>query len=136
MTDQITAQKHFVKFFSPGTFMAETSSKEVEDWDVEAAKRLARDIKGRYGATPYGFQFFTRGRAADELDSKVIAKSQFYWLGGKVETAEEVLARNDPKEQILCSDIRINSYKRIITNDNSYRWTAPLGDTDVVLDWP
>lgn len=133
---KIAVQKHFVEFISPGTFVAEASSQEIDSWNVEKAKEMARTVKERYGATPHSFRFYTMGRTADELNAKEIAKSCTYWLGGKVETAEEILARNDPSESILCSNIRINGYKRIIINNNSYRWTAPLGDDDVVLVWP
>lgn len=76
-------QAHFVEFFSPGTFFAETSVKPIEAWDVEAAKRLAIDVHERYGARPYGFQFFTKTRKDNELDSSVSAKSNLYYLAAK-----------------------------------------------------
>lgn len=135
MTDTITHKQHYVTFYSPGTFVAETSAKPISAWDVDEAIAMARSIKERHGATPYGFRFTTRGRSDEDLDAKEIAKSPFYWLGGKVETGEEILARADPREHVLCSNIRINGYKRIITNDNSWRWTQPLGDDDVVLEF-
>lgn len=128
-------ERHFVTFFSPGTFVAETDEKPIESWDVEKAVEMARSIKQRYHATPYGFQFSTRAREDDELDSRVVRKSCMYFLGGKVETAEEILARDDPKESILRSNVRSNGYKRIIINDNSWRWTQPLEEDDVVLDF-
>ena len=68
-------KKHFVTFFSPGTFVSETTEKEIDSWDVEKAKELARSIKERHGATPYGFRFITRSRNDDELDSKVSDRS-------------------------------------------------------------
>jgi hypothetical protein len=30
--------------------------------------------------------------------------------------------------------MEVNGWDRIITNDNSWRWTQPLGKDDVVLD--
>jgi hypothetical protein len=48
---------------------------------------------------------------------------------------KEVEARNDPKDDILRSNMRCNGYDRIVVNDNSYRSVHPLGETDVVLDW-
>jgi hypothetical protein len=53
-------KKHFVIFFSPGTFMAETTAKTIESWDTGKAIEMAREIKERYDATPYGFCFTTR----------------------------------------------------------------------------
>lgn len=48
----------------------------------------------------------------------------------------EVEARNDPKEQILRDNMRINGYDKIIVNTNSWKFTGPLSSTDVVLEWP
>lgn len=131
-----TIEQHFVTFYSPGTFMAEMSAKPIDAWSVDLAMKMAVEIKERHGATPYGFSFQTRGRGADDLDSKEVARSPFYWLGGKIETLEEVEARDDPKEMILRGNMRGNGYAKIITNTNSYKWTQPLGETDVVLEWP
>ena len=132
MTDM---QKHFVTFYSPGTFVSEATEKPVEAWDVKIACRMARKIKERYAATPYAFRFSTRGRGDNDLDSKITATSPLYYLGGTVRTAEEVLAGTDPKEDILRLNVSGNGYKRIIVNDNSWRFTAPLEEGDVVLDW-
>lgn len=129
-------QKHFITFYSPGTLFCETTEKPISSWDVTEAKKMAKGIKERYDACPFGFQFTTRTRGEDDLDSKVTATSPLYYLGGKVETAEEVLARATPADNILCDNIRINGYKRIITNTNSWQTTRPLNDDDVVLEWP
>lgn len=129
-----TMQKHFVTFYSPGTFIAESSEFPIKAWDTELAVKMARKVKERYGARPYGFRFTTRARGGRDLDSKVIKTSGLYWLGGKVETLAEVEARNDPKEEILRSNMRCNHYDKIVTNTNSWRWTMPLEKGDVVLD--
>ena len=128
-------QKNFVEFVSPGSFIAEATVKEIDFWDTDKAVRMANYIHERYGATPYAFQFLTRARDDNALDSKVIERSVVYYLGGKVETLEEVEARNDPGERILRDNMRVNKWKRVITNTNSYRWTRPLNDDDVVLDY-
>ena len=128
-------QAHFVTFYSPGTFVAETNELPIDSWDVKKAMKMAHGITQRYNATPYGFQFSTRERADDELDSKVAKKSPLYYLGGKVETLEEVKARATDKDRILIQNMECNGWDRIITNDNSWRWTQPLKDDDVVLDF-
>lgn|ERR1700680_3989765 len=132
----MTMQRHFVTFLSPGTFVSEASELPIpiDSWNIDVAVKMAGDICERHGARPYGFRFTTRGRKDDQLDSEEIDRSGIYYLGGKVETAEEILARSDPKEEILRSNIRCNNYKRIITNTNSWRFTKALGDDDVVLD--
>lgn len=128
-------KQHFVTFYSPGTFVAEMSEYSIDSWDVEKAKRMALKVKERYGAVPYGFRFSTRSRTQKDLDSKVSAESPLYYLGGKVETLAQVKARATDKESILISNMECNGYDRIITNDNSWRWTQPLQPTDVVLEW-
>ncbi len=126
--------KHFVTFYSPGTFVPETTRLPIERWDTDTAVKMAGDICERYDARPYGFRFSTQSRGPDDLDSKETACGPIYYLGGRVETAEEVLARTDPKEKILRSNIRSNGIKRLIVNDNSWRFTGELHDDDVVLD--
>lgn len=128
-------QKHFVEFYSPGTFFAETSEKPIEAWDVSAAEGMARGIKERHGAIPYAFRFLTKTRTDEDLDSKETARSPYYFLGGTVETLEQVKARATEKDRILVSNMEYNGYARIVTNNNSWRWTQPLRDEDIVLDW-
>lgn len=129
-------EKHFVDFYSPGSFVSEATRREVAAWDVDEAVRISAEINERHGARPYGFRFVTRSRAADDLDAKDTAHSGMYYLGGCVETRQEVDARNDPKEEILRSNMRINDIERIVVNDNSWRFTAELRDGDVVLPPP
>lgn len=129
-------KKHFVTFYSPGTFVSEIRAQDIDAWDPVAAKAMAASVKERYGATPYGFRFSTRERGDNDLDSYESAKSPMYYLGGKIETRDEVEARNDPSEVILRDNMRINNMKRIITNTNSWKHTAELNDDDVVLQWP
>jgi len=132
----VTVEQHFVTFYSPGTFVSEETTKPIDAWDVEKAKALARTITERYSATPYGFQFTTRSRTDEELDSRVVARSPMYWLGGKVETLEELKARaTSADDRILVENMESNGWDRIITNTNSWRWTQPLRPDDVVLEW-
>lgn len=131
-----TVEAHFVTFFSPGTFLAEETTRPIASWDVEAAKAMALTVLERYNATPYAFQFTTRSRTDEDLDSKVSAKSPLYWLGGKIETLADVKARATEKDRILVSNMEGNCWDRIITNTNSWRWTQPLQSGDIVLEWP
>lgn len=126
-------QQHFVTFYSPGTFVAETTQKPIEAWNMDDAVAMAGNITERHSAKPYGFRFTTRGREAGDLDSKVIATSPMYYIGGKVETLEEVEARNSPDEEILRSNMRYNGYNRIWTTTNGWRWTQPLRVDDIVI---
>ena len=127
-------EKHFVIFFSPGTFVAEQSSKPIDSWDKDKAIEMSKDIKERHGALPYGFCFTTRERNDDELDSRETKRSGIYYLGGKILTLEDVKARNDPNDRTLISNMKGNKWEKVVVNDNSWRWTQPLEKDDVVLD--
>jgi len=129
-------EKHFVTFYSPGTFVDEESTYPIKSWDVEEAKKKAKSITERHNATPYGFQFTTRARKDDELDSREVAQSPLYYLGGLIETLAEVKARATDKDSILISNMECNNWHRIITNTNSWKITKPLNKTDIVLPWP
>ncbi len=129
-----TLKKHFVEFFSPGTLVAERTTKEIESWDIDLAKKMAKSIKKRYGAIPYGFQFVTRERGENDFDSKETARSGTYFLGGQVLTLAQIKKRNDPDDRILISNMECNKWNKIIVNTNSWEWTQPLEKKDVVLD--
>lgn len=128
-------KKHFVKFSSPGTFCHEERMLQIDSWDVDKAVEMARSIEERYGATPFCFQFVTKGREECELDSRVVDRSGRYYLGGEILTLEQVKAKNDPDDRILISNMERNDWDRIIVNTNSWKMTQPLEDDDVVLDF-
>lgn len=126
-------KKHFVTFFSPGTLIAETTEKPIDAWDIDKAVILSRSVTERYGAKPYGFRFSTRERSNDDLDSKVTKNSPMYYLGGKSLSLDELKAENNPDNEILIQNIECNGWRRVIRNNNSWEWTQPLNDDDVIL---
>lgn len=128
-------RQEFVEYFSPGTLVSEVTRRQIDSRDVERAKAMARDIKERHGATPFGFRFIARERADDEMDGHDVDPSNMYYLGGKVETLADVEARATDDDEILLRNMRCNEYSRIITNTNSWKITLPLEEDDVVLDW-
>jgi hypothetical protein len=128
-------KKEFVTFYSPGTFVHEMRTLPIDSWNVKLATKMASSITERYDATPFGFRFSTRSRGPDDLDSKITAESPMYYLGGTVRTIDEVLSGTDPNEEILRCNVSGNKFKRILTNDNSWRVTVPLEDSDIVLEW-
>ncbi len=117
---------------SPGTIVSETNTEEIPSYDVNRAIEMSYEITQRHGATPYGFYFSTKERKDDELDSKVTHTSAMYYLGGTVQTLEEVKA--DPEStSILIANMEGNGWDRVLTNTNSYSITLPLNKNDVVL---
>jgi hypothetical protein len=128
-------KKNFVEFLSPGTFVSECTTKEIDSWDVAKAQDMARDIVERHAAKPYGFRFITRTREADELDSTITDTSGIYYLGGRLRTLAEVEADNLPNEETLRWNMKANDYPVVIENNNSWKFTAPFTDRDTLLDW-
>lgn len=126
--------QHFVTFYSPGTFVAEESRRPIEAWDPQVALAMAGEVEERYGARPYGFRFTTRGRQADDLDSRETARSPMYYFGGKVETLAEIEARNLDDERILRSNMQSGGWDRVFVTTTGWKWTQPLGPDDVVLE--
>lgn len=125
-------EKHFVTFFSPGTFMAEQTTKEIDSWDVDKAIFMAASISERYNAKPYGFRFSTRSRGPDDLDSKVVERSGTYYLNCKVLTLDDI--PDDDGNHILRSNMKANGFKKVVQPIQGWAWTQPLHDGDVVLE--
>jgi hypothetical protein len=133
MTDVMVAGQHFVTFFSPGTFVAEHTTKPVDEWDVPTAQRMAAEVKERHGAVPYAFQFTTRERGEADLDSHETGRSGMYYIGGRILTIEEVRAAADPADRILLRNMECNGWDRVWQTTTGWAWTQPLKDGDVVL---
>lgn len=135
--------KHTVTFYSPGTLFSEQTSKDIDSWDTKKAVEMAETISERYGAKPYAFvfrTFKTHDPVSDgeggllKVESKKEKESGYYFLGGKLETYDDVVKRNDPKEEILRSNMRGNEYWIVCINTNSYRSTMPFGEDDKIVD--
>lgn len=135
--------KHTVCFYSPGTFLAESSAKDIDSWDTKQAAKMAESIIERYNAKPYGFKFTTYKTHPPLIDeegneykvsSKLLQDSGTYFLGGKLETYDEVVARNDPKEEILRSNMKCNGMWIVCVNTNSYKSVQPFTEKDKIVD--
>jgi len=127
--------KEYVTFYSPGTFVSETTTKECKWGDVEEALRMSKDIKERYNATPFGFRFERWERNDDEMNGHVSELSGMYYLGGIIKTVEEIEKECNPKDNILVQNMHSNGYKRVLVNANSYGWTQPFKEGDTLLDY-
>jgi len=134
MEGEMKMKKHFVSFFSPGTFVAEQTTKPIDSWDVDRAIEMSKKIKERYGALPYGFSFSTRERNDDELDSHEIKRSNFFFLGGEIWTLKDLKKKNNPKDKTLIRNMEGNDWDKVVINNNSWSWTQPLEKDDVVLE--
>jgi len=104
---------------------------------------MSETIRERYNAKPYGFVFETLVTAEDvpdgeggtlRVEPKRVARSGVHFLGGRLETYTEVVERNDPKEEILRSNMRGNEQWIVCINTNSYRSTLPFDEEDYIVD--
>lgn len=139
----MATKKHKVTFYSPGTLFSESSSHEIKSWNIVKAIELSKNITERYGAKPYGFVFETMLTAPDiddghggklKVSPKTIKKSGIHFLGGKLETYDDVVARNDEKENILKDNMRWNDMWIVCINTNSYKSTLPFGEEDCIVN--
>lgn len=128
-------EKHFVTFLSPGSFVAEETTKEIESWDVDKAVKMSMQITERYNAKPYGFYFTTRSRRDEDFDSKQTDKSGIYYLAGKVLTLEDIKDRNDSRDDILVRNMEANGWDKVVETCSPWRWNQPLEENDVVLNF-
>jgi hypothetical protein len=124
-------QKHYVTFYYPGSFVSETTKKEIDAWSVDLAVRMAKEIE-RHRATPYGFTFKTM--ESDGWSPKTVKESGMYYLGGKLLKLIDI---PDTKENsILRNNMRFNNYEYVIENTNSWKITLPFHKgKDTLLDW-
>ena len=134
MKNGLAIRQDFVTFLSPGSFVHETTTKRVNRWHVDEAVEMSKSITERYGATPFGFYFATRGRGDGELDSREVARSGVYYLNGVIESVNQIEKRGDPGERTLLKNMRGNGWDRVVRNTRGYRWTQPFRDGDVVLE--
>lgn len=126
-------KKDFVTFYSPGSFCAETTTLPISGWNEEEAIELSKDIVERYGAKPYRFQFTTRGREDDELDSRIIAESGMYYINGVVKTLADVEA--DPiRNRTLISNMKTFKCDRVVETYSPYRWVQFFEEGDKVVE--
>ena len=136
-------RKHQVTFYSPGTLFSESSTYDIDGWDPAKAVELSEKVTERYGAKPYGFAFSTLIVAQDvpdgegwtlKVESKRVESSGIHFLGGRLETYDDLVDRNDPKESILRDNVRCNEYWIVCINDNSWRSTLPFSELDRIVD--
>lgn len=138
-----TRQENTVTFYSPGTLFSEQTTKPIAEWDTRVAVGMAEKIEERHGARPFGFRFSTftvsdpvpDGRGGElDVEPRLEKDSGMHFLGGTVRTYAEVLAGNDPKEEILRDNVRNNRWPAVVENRNSYLSTHPFDGDNVIVD--
>jgi hypothetical protein len=112
---------HFVRFYFPGSFVSETSEREIESRDAPV------DMPPR----AYGYAFFDKTLAMNgkEMLWGPERNTSGITYRGEVYDLERV-KREMPSERILISNMECNGYKRVVVTQ---RGTFPLNDDDKVV---
>lgn len=137
----VTEREDFVEFFSPGSFYSESSVRPCRHGDITHALEMARGIKERYNASPYGFRFYTTEREMvvdgdgnkAEKSSKDINRSGMHYITGTLMRFDEIPETDETN--ILRSNMRCNDCPYCIENRNSWRFTGEFGVNDCIVEW-
>lgn len=122
-------RKTYVEFLYPGSFMSESSMREVKTRDV---------LKVEVPKNAFCFSFFdilsviveADGRKV-QLTSERVNVSPKHYYGGKLYTVAELKCAF-PSERILIRNIEGNGYKKAI-KCRTGNW-QPLKETDVFIE--
>lgn len=133
-----TEKYYLVTYFSPGTFFAESSSKEFAEIDLKKIATAAKKVKERHGATPWGFEIVEMRRPVEKGEFEVVPKT-VRQIGGRYHLTGELKRYDDipetEKTHILRSNMWGNDWPIIVENRNSWLSTQPFEQEDVIVDW-
>lgn len=132
--------KHYVTFYSPGSFMPETDTVEFPSIDLKAIAAKAKTLSQRYGAKPFGFrvetkeyeEIITKDDKVFRTKTETTYSSGIYFLTGRVLTLNDV--PDTQENRILRSNMEGNK-KVCVENTNSYRHTSFFNQEDKIIDW-
>lgn len=127
-------EKHYVTFRSPGTFLHETTTKEIASWDIKEAIAMMANIIERHSSKPFGFSFTTKTRNDDDFEPRITNSSKFYHVGGKIQSLAEIKAKEDANDRILIINMENNGYAHVITSETPWRSTRDLNKGDIIVD--
>lgn len=134
----IDREKHYVIFYSPGTFVSEQTKKQIFSWDCKEAVNMSKSIVERHNAIPFSFKFqtFSEPELPKEyneykLEPKLKKESGLYHLGGTVTTYDHFLTES--KDNIVISNMRVNEIWLVVVNNNSFRSTTPFEEDHFIL---
>ena len=137
-----TKSYYQVTFYSPGTFFSESNSAKFESLDFLEICKKAKEIKQRYGASPYGFIWEKIEELVNvpkvegfeiKATPKVLDKSKgTVFITGTVIYSKDL---NDREDSILRSNLESNNDGVGVINTNSYKFHSGFGEDDSIIDW-
>ena len=126
-------KQHFVTFKSPGMATAEHTTKEITPGTRSRPLRWPTTYWNATAPSPTASTSPPGPAPPQELDSKNIAKSGTYFMGGKIQTLQEVMA-NPTGNKTLIENMKGNHWDQVVTVTKGHQWTSPILKDDAVLD--
>lgn len=130
-----------VTYYSPGTLFSEQDNYDFDDFDLKKFINKAKNIKQRYGASPYGFSYQKLKTPLNppklegfkvNVEPKTLEKSGMFYITGDIIFSKDLVG-ND--ERILRGNLE-NNYDGIgIVNRNSYKFHAGFNEKDCIINW-
>ena len=129
-----------VTYYSPGTFFAESSSKEFDTFDLSKFVSHSANVSERHGAKPYGFSVEKlelpvtlpkMGTFKVVVEPKVLETSGIYYITGEIIFSEDIV---DKDKDIFKSNLENNSDGVGIVNKNSYLFHGMFSKDDFIVD--
>lgn len=124
-------ERHFVDFFWPGIIFADHTVKQISSWDEKEALEIWKSFSEKN--KPYGFQFFTKARTDEELDSKEVKRSGTYFINGTILSLDEIEREGNPGNRILINNMRCNGWDKIVRTMPPCCWTQPFEEDDKII---
>ncbi|KQW72338.1 hypothetical protein [Ensifer sp. Root127] len=122
--------KH-IRFLFDASFKSTEYVVETSSWDVEAAAGIAHRLTLERGVQPYAFWFESR-EPGHGPEPKI---SGTYYLGGKLQTLDELRAENDPSAVIMIHHLEARGIERVVTTNCPCLASFPFRDGDHILEW-
>ena len=119
--------KHYVCFMHVGPFFSETTTEEIDSWNVEKAMEMAKKWS-EHSLMPYAFYFIMKSQEETTYD-QVIFKGGTYFINGVVETLDEIKAKGNPE---LISRMETHGWDRIVTC-HPYEIMGPYEENDFIV---
>jgi len=117
--------KKTITYYSPGTFVSETTFREINGKNIEdiivKATIESKNIIQRYNATPYSFRI--EGISIN-----------YYLPHNKVELLSDIKNRKDPNDRILISNMENNDINAVMVSTVGWKSTQPFHEKDCLVN--
>jgi len=115
--------KKKITYYSPGTFVSESTTIEIEGNDIgeiiSKATMESKNIIERHNASPYCF-------SVDDVN--------YYLPHNKVELLSDIKNRKDPADRILISNMESNKWNAVMVSTVGWKSTHPFCENDCLVN--